>query len=408
MKKTKNLYLIWSIFALFIISMNLRASITSISPVLKNIQADLHMSSVSISLLTALPVFCMGIFAPIAGTLSKRWGLEMTIAISVLVIGVSTALRLVATFPLLLLLTAVFAGIGIAITGPLISGYIKKHFPKSTSSMIGVYSAGMGIGASLSAGLVVPVMHTFHHSWNVALAIWALLAVIGIIVWLPILKRSTHTKSEATESVNPKTHLPWKNRYAWLLMIIFGLQSGVYYSLATWLAPKVQEIGFSAGYAATVVTIFSIMQMICSLIIPILINKSGNRKPWLILSASCSAIGIILLLIGGLSPMIGAVVMGIGAGGLFPLAMILPLDETTTAIDASQWTAMVQFGGYLISGVIPMLVGIVKDVTNTYNYAFMVLLFILLLLIFLSLKVRKKREFNLPTNELDTSTASVK
>ena len=32
--------------------------------------------------------------------------------------------------------------------------------------MIGVYSAGMGIGASLSAGLVVPAMHAFHQSWN--------------------------------------------------------------------------------------------------------------------------------------------------------------------------------------------------------------------------------------------------
>lgn len=58
--KSKNLYIIWSVFSLFILSMNLRASITSISPVLKNIQADLQMSSVVVSLLTALPVFVWG------------------------------------------------------------------------------------------------------------------------------------------------------------------------------------------------------------------------------------------------------------------------------------------------------------------------------------------------------------
>ncbi|WP_242490925.1 hypothetical protein [Priestia endophytica] len=72
MRKSNEIYMIWSIFALFIISMNLRASITSISPVLKNIQMDLQMSSIVVSLLTAIPVFCMGIFAPVAGKLSDR------------------------------------------------------------------------------------------------------------------------------------------------------------------------------------------------------------------------------------------------------------------------------------------------------------------------------------------------
>lgn len=392
MEKPKNIYVIWSIFALFIISMNLRASITSISPVLKNIQTDLQMSSVSISLLTALPVFCMGIFAPVAGKLSERWGIELTIALSVLLIGASTGLRLIATVPFLLLMTAVFTGIGIAITGPLISGYIKKHFPKSSSSMIGVYSAGMGVGASLSAGLVVPLMHSFYNSWNAALAIWALFAVIGLIVWIPIIKKSNQKTKEAGKSINQKVRLPWRNRYVWLLMIIFGLQSGVYYSLATWLAPKVQEIGFSDAYAATTATVFSITQMICSFIIPILINNSLNRKPWIILCTLCSFIGIILLMTGSISPIISATLTGIGAGGLFPLAMILPLDATSTPRDASQWTAMIQFGGYIISGVVPMLVGAVKDITNTYNFAFLALLFILATLVFLTFKVRTKKE----------------
>jgi len=404
MEKPRNIYMIWSIFALFIISMNLRASITSISPVLKNIQADLQMSSVSVSLLTALPVFCMGIFAPLAGKLSGRWGIELTIALSVLLIGVSTALRFVATFPFLLLMTAGFTGIGIAIAGPLISGYIKKHFAKYSSSMIGVYSAGMGIGASLSAGLVVPVMHSFHNSWNAALAIWALFAVIGIIVWMPIIKKSNQKKKVVGKFVDQKSQLPWRNRYAWLLMIIFGLQSGMYYSFATWLAPKVQEIGFSDAYAATTTTVFSIIQMIFSFIIPILINNSLNRKPWIILSALSSFIGIIMLMTGSISPIISAILTGIGAGGLFPLAMILPLDATTTPREASQWTAMIQFGGYIISGVVPILVGAAKDITNTYNIAFFSLLFISVALMLLSLKVRTKKESNLHLNDAKISS----
>lgn len=384
--------------------MSLRASITSISPVLKTIQADLQMSNVSVSLLTALPVFCMGVFAPVAAKLSQRWGIELTIAFSVLLIGLATALRFMATFPFLLLMTAVLTGIGIAIAGPLISGYIKKQFPKYSSSMIGVYSAGMGVGASLSSGLVVPAMHSFNNSWNIALAIWALFAGIGIIVWMPIIKKSKLKKSVEGESVKQKNQLPWRNRYVWLLMVIFGLQSGMYYSFATWLAPKVQEVGFSATYAATTATVFSIIQMIFSFIIPILINNNPNRKPWIILCALCYFIGIITLIAGSISPIISAILTGIGAGGLFPIAMILPLDATTTPRDASQWTAMIQFGGYIISGAVPILVGAAKDITNSYNFAFFLLLFISIILMLLTLKVRKKKESNFQINELKTTS----
>lgn len=389
---------------MFVISMSLRASITSISPVLKTIQADLQMSNVSVSLLTALPVFCMGVFAPVAAKLSQRWGIELTIAFSVLLIGLATALRFMATFPFLLLMTAVLTGIGIAIAGPLISGYIKKQFPKYSSSMIGVYSAGMGVGASLSSGLVVPAMHSFNNSWNIALSIWALFAGIGIIVWMPIIKKSKLKKSVEGESVKQKNQLPWRNRYVWLLMVIFGLQSGMYYSFATWLAPKVQEVGFSATYAATTATVFSIIQMIFSFIIPILINNNPNRKPWIILCALCYFIGIITLIAGSISPIISAILTGIGAGGLFPIAMILPLDATTTPRDASQWTAMIQFGGYIISGAVPILVGAAKDITNSYNFAFFLLLFISIILMLLTLKVRKKKESNFQINELKTTS----
>ncbi|GKU83028.1 CynX/NimT family MFS transporter [Niallia sp. NCCP-28] len=398
MEKPKKIYIIWSIFALFMISMNLRAPITSISPVLENIKTDLHMSSMSMSLLTALPVFCMGIFAPIAGKLSERFGLELTIALSILLIGAATALRLVASIPFLLLLTAVFAGIGIAIAGPLISGYIKKNFPASSSSMIGVYSAGMGIGASLSAGFVVPVMHAFHNSWNNALAIWAVFAVAGIIGWVPIIKTARQQKVTEEKSIMQKSRLPWGNRYAWLLTIIFGLQSGIYYSLATWLAPKVQENGYSATYAATAVTVFSITQMIASFVIPTLINNRSNRKPWMMLCALFSFVGIILLMLGDIPPIISAALMGIGAGGLFPITMILPLDATSTPKDASQWTAMIQFGGYMLSGFIPIFVGAVKDITHTYNIAFLALLFILAALMLLTSQVRSK---NQPASSLD-------
>ena len=53
---------------------------------------------------------------------------------------------------------------------PLLSGFIKEKFPTKIGLMIGIYSVGMGTGASLSAGLTIPLQHVLKGSWNMALA----------------------------------------------------------------------------------------------------------------------------------------------------------------------------------------------------------------------------------------------
>ncbi|MDF2658422.1 MAG: major facilitator superfamily transporter, partial [Paenibacillus sp.] len=49
--------------AIFLAALNLRPVITSVAPLLQTIQANTGMSGVAASLLTTLPVLCMGVFA---------------------------------------------------------------------------------------------------------------------------------------------------------------------------------------------------------------------------------------------------------------------------------------------------------------------------------------------------------
>lgn len=51
--------------------------------------------------------------------------------------------------------------------------------------------------------------------------------------------------------------------------------------------------------------------------------------------------------------------------------MILSLNAKSTPREASQWAAMIQSGGYIRGGRIPVLVRAVKDVTNTHNIEFL-------------------------------------
>ena len=160
------------IIALFIASLNLRPSINSIAPLLETIRTSLGMNASVASLLTSIPVLCMGLFAPVAVKFSGKWGIERVLGWSLLVIGVGTILRFFTDSTSFLLITAFIAGIGIAFAGPLLPGFIKRHFPKHVPSMIAIYTVALTLGAALSSSLIVPMQNSMN-SWQSALGIWA-------------------------------------------------------------------------------------------------------------------------------------------------------------------------------------------------------------------------------------------
>lgn len=70
---------IFYLAALFLAALNLRPIITSVASMMSMIQSELGVSALTASLLTTLPVLCMGVFAPVATKLSRRFGLERTL-----------------------------------------------------------------------------------------------------------------------------------------------------------------------------------------------------------------------------------------------------------------------------------------------------------------------------------------
>lgn len=159
--KTMNIkHKIVPIIAIILASFNLRPVITSVSPLLGTIRQTLHMSAATASLLTSLAVLCMGLFAPFAIKLANRWSIERTIAYSLILIGLATATRYFANTAWVMLVTALLSGIGIAIVGPLLSGYIKEKFA-NPSRVVGIYSLALVVGAALGSGLSIPLSNFF-------------------------------------------------------------------------------------------------------------------------------------------------------------------------------------------------------------------------------------------------------
>lgn len=375
------------ILALFFVSINLRIGITSISPLLETIRQDLNISNFSVSFLTAIPVFCMGTFALLTGKVIKKYGAEKSIMACLILIGFATCMRAFTSSISTLFASSLFIGIGIALAGPLLSGFIKEKFPTKIGLMIGIYSVGMGTGASLSAGLTIPLQHVLKDDWNMALAFWGVLTIIAIIFWYPVMKRKKNTSTQDKKN----NSLPLRNKKAWLFTIFFGLQSGIFYSITTWLAPANQNMGVSSEQAGTLITVFTVVQMICSFLIPTLADIYKNRALWLLGSICFVLVGLSLMIYPLTTPWAPSILLGIGLGGVFPLALMLPLYETKTSEDASAWTAMMQSGGYIMGGFIPVLAGIARDYFDGYTQVFIIMALLSFILFLLTLVMNKRK-----------------
>lgn len=360
------------------------------------------MSGLAASLLTTLPVLCMGVFAPTAVRWIARWGTERSLVLTMALIGAATLLRYFAGWPYVLHITSFLAGVGIAVAGPLLSGFIKKHFAGRSSAVIGFYSAALVIGAAVSSGLAVPLQEALGGSWQASLASWGWLAVAALPLWLWIARRSAEPQaaassaeaaglataaagpaakgagsfaeaSPAAKAASPaqagatanSARLPLRQPRAWLLTFFFGLVALIYYSTTAWLAPAVEAIGYDRAAAGAVLTLFSFVQMPVSLVLPILMQRYGNRLYWLLSFAACELCGLLLLGMAG-SPWAAAVLLGIGAGGLFPVALLLPIEAAQSPDEAGAWSAMSQSGGYMISSLGPLFVGVLHDASDSF------------------------------------------
>ena len=365
------------IAALFMASLNLRPGISSIAPVLESIRGELGMNAAVASLLTSIPVLCMGFFSPLAVKIAARIGIERVIAWSLVLISGGTMLRLVVHSTAILLATSVLAGLGIAAMGPLLSGFIRRHFPRNIPMMIAVYSMALSLGAALGSSLSVPLQMAAH-SWRMSLAFWAMLAVAAAPVWYAVVRQREEAPEGAADPAQT-AKLPWGSKRAWLLTLHFGLMAFVFYSLMAWLSPITESLGYSRLYAGNVLTIFAVVQIPSSWVLQLLLKRVPSRLLWLLTASLLQLIGLLLILCT-MVPWLAAVLLGFGSGMLFALGTLLPIDAASGPQEASSLAAMTQSAGYIIGALGPILLGWFNDMTQQFSLAILLLIFVTVIL----------------------------
>jgi CP family cyanate transporter-like MFS transporter len=367
---------VWLMLGIVLVALNLRPSMAAVGPLLSAIRGDIPLSFSLASLLTMLPVMAMGLAMFFGIGISQRLGERRTVVLSLLIIGLATLSRLFLDSAAQLIVSAVLAGIGIALIQALMPALIKSRFADNVSLCMGLYVTSIMGGAALAASFAPRVLLDTG-SWRAGLAIWAVLALLALLFWL---LRSNDTAPVTATKAKKETF--FTHSRAWLLAIFFGLGTASYTCVLAWLAPYYVENGWSEQNAGLLLGFLTAMEVISGLVVPAIANRSRDRRR--VLGA------LLVLIIGGfcgliLSPqhlsLLWPCLLGLGIGGLFPMSLIVSLDHLDNPQRAGGLTAFVQGIGYLIAGLSPLLAGMIRDRLGSFEWAWWSLTAIMVLML---------------------------
>lgn len=354
--------------ALVLISLNLRAALAGVSPVLDDIRADLGLSDVGAGLLTTTPVVCFGVAAPLAPILARRVGQEVLLLASVVAIGAGALARAAPSLGPVFAGTVVL-GVGIAVANVLMPSVIKRRFERP-GTMMALYTSALSLGASAAAAGAVPLAGAFG-SWRWSLAFWALPAAVAVIAWLPT---SIGAGRTATPGSGVAVSL-WRDRTAWLVTAAFGVQSLLFYTMLSWLPDILRAAGASPGHAGTMLSVALLLGVPASLVVPVIAGRAADQRLLALVSPALWAAGWLgVLLSPGTGTVVWSVVLGLGQGAGIALGLTLVVLRAPDAGRAAALSGMAQGVGYTLAAAGPVAVGAIHHLTGDWQEPILVML----------------------------------
>jgi CP family cyanate transporter-like MFS transporter len=350
--------------AVVLIALNLRPAVTSVAPLLGEMRTALGVSSVWAGVLTTLPVLCFSGAGFAAPLLAKRFGLGRTVSLAMVALAAGLAVRPYGGGYLMLGATLVACS-GIALANVLIPVVIKSSFPARVGLMTGIYTSALQAGGALGAA-ITPAVEQPLGGWRPALAEWAVLATLALLLWIPAARR--HRSDWATTNGNTSRRRSLlRNRLAWTVTLYMGSQSLMAYIMMGWLPQIFIDNGMDKTSAGVMSGVMSLIGVPVALIISPLAARSSSQSWW---NAGMGVLGISgtigLMVAPTAAPVLWSSLIGIGMSA-FSLALTVIALRARNAQDTAQLSGMAQGFGYLLASTGPFLFGLLHDLSGGWN-----------------------------------------
>lgn len=364
---------------MILLATNMRAPIVALGSIAPVVKDALDISEFQIGWLGAVPMLSFAVGALISPTIGKRFGLENTLIamIGLLTVGmiIRTAIPTWSGFLIGTLLLTLAIGFANTLAAPVIKQRTPQHIPLIT----GLFSLTMTTAAGIVAGVVLPL--SAQVGWQWALGGWTILGVFAFVIWLFLRVRlgSSNHQAVIPAALGSSDISMWRTTFAWQIAIFMGLQSLLFYTVASFLPSIWVSKGLSAVSAGQMGSVFQFMAPVSILSLTWLVNRGRPIQALAVFAAVLNVVGIL-----GVSYLstdlawLWSGMMGMGCSAIFTLSMMLFSMRTYTTNQASELSGMAQAVGYVIAFFGPLGTGWLHEMTGSWSVPLFIMLILMI------------------------------
>ena len=169
-----------------------------------------------------------------------------------------------------------------------------------------------------------------------------------------------------------------RDRVTWHLTLFFAIQSWGFYATLAWLPSIFESHGIGATSAGLLLGLSGAMAAPAALLVPRLAARWPDQAALAVGLTAVTLGGYAgLLLAPGSTPALWAVLIGLGQGACFPLALTMIVLRSGSAQLTAGLSTHVQSVGYLLAAAGPLAIGALHDATGSWTASVLVLMAVL-------------------------------
>ncbi|MAN93245.1 MAG: hypothetical protein CL700_03415 [Chloroflexi bacterium] len=338
------------------------------SPLLPLAIDDYDVNRATAGLLVALPLLVAAALGLPSGVLIARIGLRRAFIIGWTAVALVSLSGWAPNFTALVLLRSA-TGLGFAFiltaTGPLLMQWFR---PKEVTVMNALTTAALSLGIALSVATAAPLAELM--DWQMALTIYALPGIAGLLAWLVLGRVSGGTPMTGAGISLREVWAVLRNR---TVVILLAADAGIliqYAAFTGWLPTFYNEDrGISLSQAGFITGLLPLVGMFAVLAGGVVALRVASPRALFAASGLLAGLGGLgAFLLPGLALIYPAVVvMGIGSWVYVPKLLTLPMQMVgmTPERVAVVWGSLLTFSGFAMF-VSPILVGGLRDISGSF------------------------------------------
>jgi len=348
-----------------------------VAPIINQISVDLPLTHTDEAIIGMIAPFCFALFGALAAGIGRRFGLEATMVVALLVSATGEACRSMVSTPVWFIAWTVpalaGAGIGNVIAPPL----IRKYFSDRVTLVTGVYTFFLTISTALPPLFILSIANAA--GWRFSVGLWAVIGVIGVVPWLFVMRSlrrmlGPRRPVPATPTIDAPSVPVWRHGVTWAVCVVFTVNCIIGYTMFAWLPHLLTDAGLSVGKADLNLALFTIGSLPGALLTPLLIARVKHLWVLPVVFFVAYAISLTALAVNPAHLTVLWILVSRVGDCFFPFVLTMINLRSTSTRGSIAMSGFVQPVAYTIAVVGPLGFGALQAVTGSYHLPMMAII----------------------------------